>query len=147
MVVTEEGRIRFYINGILQPDNVPYITDGNGIGVFFRYGTFYVDDFAVYAGQYVPAGYDDINGEGSILDDLYVEPTVTEGPTDEPTQEPAPQVTTAPAKPQDTTPSTQAPTTPVENNKKGCGAAVGCVLLIPCMATAVCLCVRRKKED
>ena len=149
MVVTSEGRIRSYINGILQPDNVPYITDGNGIGVFFRYGTFYMDDYVVYAGQYVPEGYDDINGEGSNNDDLYVEPPVTEAPTNEPTNEPAPEVTTAPAEPEATTPSTQAPTTnaPTAEPKKGCGAAVGCALLIPCMAAAVCLCVRRNKED
>ena len=56
---------------------------------------------------------------------------------------------TAPAEPEATTTSTQAPATnaPTAEPKKGCGAAVGCALLIPCMAAAVCLCVRRNKED
>ena len=84
------------------------------------------------------------DGEATVAND-----PVTEAPTNEPTNEPAPEVTTAPAEPEATSPSTQAPATnaPTAEPKKGCGAAVGCALLIPCMAAAVCLCVRRNKED
>jgi hypothetical protein len=149
MVVTTEGRIRSYINGILQPDNVPLIQDGYGIGTYIRNGTSYVDNMVVYAGQYVPEGYDDITGEGSYEDDLYVEEeteedTTVAGGENETTGE---KVTTkveetTTKKPEETTASNK-----TDDKKGGCGAVVGTASICLIAILAGGALTLRKKEN
>ena len=148
MVVTSEGKIRSYINGILQPDNVPLIQDGYGIGVYIRNGTSYVDNITVYAGQYVPAGYDDISGEGSYLDDLEIVPeddgsdTTAEEVTTDPLEETTKVEETTTKKTEETTADDK-----TDDKKGGCGAAIGTasICLVALLAGgALTLCKRKE---
>lgn len=147
MVVTGDGNIRSYINGILQPDIVPLINDGYGIGVYIRNGSAQVDNIVVYAGQYVPTGYDDISGEGSYEDDLWIEDE-TEETTDDGivTTVPGDDGTSALVTNAKDPEKTSAPDAS-EQDEGGCGSVLGTVsVCLIALAAGGVMMIRKRKE-
>lgn len=152
MVVTSDGRVRSYINGILQPDDIPYLTDGYGYGLFFRNGSFSVDFYRVLSGEYVPQGYGDIKGEPSMNDDLYIitEPDNPDKPDDpDDTEKVTESQKTEPESLEDSKPQVDEETTGGnQTGQSGCSSALGAVGVLPMLlAGAVIAGCRRKRKD
>lgn len=153
MVITAEGRVRSYINGILQPDDIPYLTDGYGFGIFFRNGSFSVDSYRVVSGEYVPAGYGDVRGEPSMNDDLYIEepddpvgpgdPTDTEDPGSD-TKKPGTEENKPDSKPATDPSGTSAPEAPQTG---GCASSLTALGILPVLLAGAFVLGRGRRRE